>query len=465
MRKATALLLSIGLLLAFPFVAVGQPTIDGDLTDSEYTKVAQADTANGFGEPASLEALYYHVDVVNEDLYVATAGTLETQEVFGTLNRHGIWVNVTGGDSSPQGIPAGEPLGVDASGDFQYINAGDGDYRADFEVDFMTSVGPSFEDPDSLTRAVIGNHTTDPSSIIEFDTTDQAGTPVSDAEGLGIEYAYLNRNSDSTGAEWKIPFDAIGASTSNEIEVFAFLLNDGAYFSNEIIPGNGAKFVGDDLSGNGDGNVGSNPDWSMLATEYNDIYHTEPIALPVELASFSAQRDGQSAVLTWGTASETNNAGFAVQHAVGTEGFEQIGWVDGVGTTTEAQTYDFTTEKLSAGTHRFRLKQEDLDGTTSFSEVVEVSVRPDGPIAIEQVAPNPARQTSTVEFTLRETGSVSVGLYDVLGRQVRTLHEGRVSGNQPQQVSVDATSLSSGVYFLRVKGDGFTKTQRITVTK
>ena len=75
------------------------------------------------------------------------------------------------------------------------------------------------------------------------------------------------------------------------------------------------------------------------------------------------------------------------------------------------------------------------------------------------------RQTSTVEFTLRETGSVSVGLYDALGRQVRTLHEGRVSGNQPQQVSVDATSLSSGVYFLRVKGDGFTKTQRITVTQ
>jgi len=224
----------------------------------------------------------------------------------------------------------------------------------------MTSVGPSFEDPDSLTRAVIGNHTTDPSPIIEFDTTDQAGTPVSDAEGISIEYAYLNRNSDSTGAEWKIPFSAIGVSSANDIEVFAFLLNDGAYFSNEIIPGNGAKFIGENLSGNEDNNVGSNPDWSMLATEYNDTYNGEPIALPVELSSFSAQRDGQSAVLTWSTASETNNAGFAVQHAIGTEGFEQIGWVEGVGTTNEAQTYDFTAENLSAGTHRFRLKQEDL---------------------------------------------------------------------------------------------------------
>jgi len=71
-------------------VAVGQPTIDGDLTDSEYTKVAQADTANDFGEPAGLEALYYHVDVPNQDLYVATVGTLETQEAFGILNQHGI---------------------------------------------------------------------------------------------------------------------------------------------------------------------------------------------------------------------------------------------------------------------------------------------------------------------------------------------------------------------------------------
>ena len=139
--------------------------------------------------------------------------------------------------------------------------------------------------------------------------------------------------------------------------------------------------------------------------------------------------------------------------------------VDGAGTTTEAQTYDFTVETLSAGTHRFRLKQEDLDGSTSLSKVVEVEVRPEGPIAIQEVAPNPVRETGTLRFTVRESGDVSVALYDVLGREVKTLHRGRVSGGQAQQVPLDASALSSGLYFLRIEGNGFTRTERITVAR
>jgi hypothetical protein len=60
---------------------------------------------------------------------------------------------------------------------------------------------------------------------------------------------------------------------------------------------------------------------------------------------------------------------------------------------------------------------------------------------------------------------VTVGLYDVLGRQVKTLHKGRVTGGQPQQVTLDASTVSSGVYFLRVKSEGFTKTRRLTVVQ
>jgi len=464
MRKATALLLSVGFLLAFPLVAVGQPTIDGDLTDSEYTIVANPDDADGFGGGADVDSLLYHVDVNQGEVYVAVAGRLGPEIVFDDINNIGIWINVTGGDSSPSGLPAGDTLGLKIDQDHRYLTGNFADaeepdnntnFTADFEVDFMTAVGPTFNNPASDAIAVVGNHTTDPSSIVPFDTTDQSGTSATDTEGLGIEYAFLNSDDETTGVEWKIPFDAIGATSSNSIEVFAFGVSSTAFFSNEVIPGNASNLD----------NPGTDPQWDVVADTTGETWHTQPIALPVELASFDARRDGESAVLSWQTASETNNTGFTIQHAVGTEGFEQIGWVDGVGTTTEAQTYNFTAENLSAGPHRFRLKQEDLDGTTSFSDVVEVAVRPAGPIAVEQVAPNPVRQTSTVEFTLRETGSVSVGLYDVLGRQVRTLHEGRVSGNQPQQVSVDAASLSSGVYFLRVKGDGFTKTQRITVTQ
>jgi hypothetical protein len=170
-------------------------------------------------------------------------------------------------------------------------------------------------------------------------------------------------------------------------------------------------------------------------------------------------------VLNWTTASETNNSGFAVQHATGEGAFEKAGWVDGAGTTTERNSYSFSVEDLSAGTHRFRLKQMDLDGSTSFSEEVTLQVQPDGAVAVERVSPHPIRSSSTVRLTAKESGPVTVTLYDVLGREVRTLHEGRVAANQAEQFTVDGTSLASGTYFLRVRGEGFTRTKRITVAR
>jgi hypothetical protein len=226
------------------------------------------------------------------------------------------------------------------------------------------------------------------------------------------------------------------------------------------------------FQGNGDVDVRVNNDGTVtlfyLATN-NGIaaFTTTAAPLPVELSGFSAEQIRSGAVqLTWTTVSETNNAGFRIQHQQGDADWADLGYVESKaegGTTTEAQVYRFAVEDLSPGTHRFRLKQQDLDGGETVSETVEVSVIPEGAIAIQGVAPNPVRGLGTLRFTARESGTVSVALYDALGRKVKMLHEGRVSGGQPKQVTVDATTLSSGVYFLRVKGDDFSKTRRVTV--
>lgn len=190
---------------------------------------------------------------------------------------------------------------------------------------------------------------------------------------------------------------------------------------------------------------------------------SESNPLPVELTTFEARQSEDGAALQWTTASETNNSGFAVQHAEGEGSFERTGWVDGSGTTTETQNYRFSVDDLSAGTHRFRLKQVDLDGSAHYSEVNTLTIRPEGPVAIERVSPHPVQSTSTVRLTARESGPVTVALYDVLGRRVETVHDGQVSANQPEQFTINAGSLSAGTYFLRVTGESFTESQRITV--
>jgi hypothetical protein len=414
----------------------------------------KGDDKNGFGQTDATEIVEY-VDASNEYVYVGVKGKLPT----GDDNGIGLWLNVTG-EGAPSGRAAGTALAVSGGGHYLSGNGGSNpDFKADFEVDAMYALNTGGTSSDVYFDAA--SVTGGSASTAYVGSSDQSGTLASGTGpgGETIEFAVDNSGTGDTGIELKIPFAEIDATSDMEIQLFAMVVSGSAYFSNETVPGT-VESGNPGLDDNG--NPGFDANFNSLST---GPFHSSGTPLPVELASFDARRDGENVVLNWKTASETNNAGFAVQHAVGSGDFEQIGWVKGAGTTTEAQTYRFTAEDLSAGPHRFRLKQEDLDGTSSLSEVVEVNVRPDGPVAIRGVAPNPVRGTATLRFTARESGNVTVSLYDVLGRKVETLHQGRVSGGQPAQVTLNASSLSSGIYFLRVEGRSFTRTKRITVAQ
>jgi hypothetical protein len=78
--------------------------------------------------------------------------------------------------------------------------------------------------------------------------------------------------------------------------------------------------------------------------------------------------------------------------------------------------------------------------------------------------PNPASSQATIEFALDSSSDVTVAVYDVLGRQVATLVDGRKQAGL-HRASVDASTLESGVYFVRMRAGGTTQTQRLTVVK
>ena len=187
--------------------------------------------------------------------------------------------------------------------------------------------------------------------------------------------------------------------------------------------------------------------------------------LPVELAALTARADGADAVLTWRTVSETNNAGFAVEHrAPGQTAFARLGFVDGAGTTTEAQTYTFRARQVGYGTHAFRLRQLDFDGTTAVTTPVELTAALDAPYALDAY-PNPVTTRATVEVAVRTAQDVRVALYDVLGRRVATLHDGPLTPHTSHRLALPAAGLASGVYVVRVTGERFQATRRVTVVR
>jgi hypothetical protein len=191
-------------------------------------------------------------------------------------------------------------------------------------------------------------------------------------------------------------------------------------------------------------------------------------ALPVELATLRASSRDRKAVLRWTTASETGNAGFAVEHRregdAGTA-FETLGFVEGSGTTSEPQSYTFRTDALPLGTHVFRLRQVDADGAARTSRVVRATVEPQQPLVLTPPSPNPVRTRARLRLAVREAQSVRVALYDALGRRLRVLREARVEAGEAVTFSVPTGGLSSGLYFVRATGKGRTATRRLTVVR
>ena len=188
-------------------------------------------------------------------------------------------------------------------------------------------------------------------------------------------------------------------------------------------------------------------------------------SLPVELTGLEAVLDGQAALLKWTTASELNNAGFSIEHARGDSTFEPVAFVDGHGSTTTPHQYRFRTDDLEPGHHTFRLKQIDLDGSFSYSDQVELDVELPDAYTLSSAYPNPFNPETRLNLTLREAQQVTVEVYDVLGRRVRTLFRGAMEANRQQALRFEAGDLASGLYLIQVRGESFHDVREVTLLK
>ena len=190
--------------------------------------------------------------------------------------------------------------------------------------------------------------------------------------------------------------------------------------------------------------------------------------LPVELATLEGTQVGRrSAQLSWTTASEASNAGFAVQHQPPrATGWEKVGFVESKasgGTTAEATRYQHEVSGLAVGTHRFRLRQVDLDGSAEMHGPVTVELKMQQSLRLSAPAPNPVREQATLSFAVKDPTETSVTLYNVLGQQVRTLYRGTPPAGQARTARLETAGLPSGTYLIRLQAGAQTQTRRVTV--
>jgi hypothetical protein len=186
--------------------------------------------------------------------------------------------------------------------------------------------------------------------------------------------------------------------------------------------------------------------------------------VPVELTSFTASVIGNSVNLVWETASELNNSGFSVERTSTNSEYTEVGFVPGFGTTTEAKSYSFSDQNLQNGNYTYRLKQIDFDGTFEYSEEVEVEVIAPVLFSLEQNYPNPFNPSTSIKYSVPESGNIRLSVYNIVGEEVAVLVNG-FSQAGSFEVTFDASNLSTGVYLYKLQSANSVQTKKMILLK
>ncbi|MBK7632511.1 MAG: immune inhibitor A [Ignavibacteriales bacterium] len=198
--------------------------------------------------------------------------------------------------------------------------------------------------------------------------------------------------------------------------------------------------------------------------------------VPVELISFTASIVDGKAELKWQTASELNNAGFDIEKAVfnqqsaigNKKNWSKIGFVNGHGTTTEINNYNFMDESSLEQKTFYRLKQLDFDGTFSYSDEVEIDASIPIKFSLEQNYPNPFNPSTKINWQSPVSSWQTLKIYDIIGNEVATLvNEYRLAGSYEIdfQSSIGSRQLANGVYFYQLRVGDYIGTKKMILIK
>ncbi|WP_276484598.1 T9SS type A sorting domain-containing protein [Paraflavitalea pollutisoli] len=166
--------------------------------------------------------------------------------------------------------------------------------------------------------------------------------------------------------------------------------------------------------------------------------------LPVSLLFFKAQETNGDVLLTWATAQESNNATFTIEKSTDGNTFTTVTTLAGAGNSDHRIDYNYTEQRGATVKTWYRLKQTDLDGRITWSNlvVVQPSVASRG----INLYPNPVQGALRVEWPVSAQQARAV-VYNAAGMVV--LQEKLAIGR-----TLSCAGLKPGTYYLTLQAGG-----------
>ncbi len=276
--------------------------------------------------------------------------------------------------------------------------------------------------------------------------------------GFSTNKVYKTTN---MGTTWVSIFGNLPDSPVNDAFIYTYdALNPNTYFAATDIgvfltQNDGANWV--ELPNNLPNTVIIHLDYShsnqmmRAGTHGRGVYEAFiDFTVPVELSSFTAETVNNSVQLDWSTATETNNQGFEIERKLKNQEWVTIGFVNGKGTTTEIQNYNYADDYSQMpyeGTALYRLKQIDYNGDYEYSEQLAVNLTfVPSEFYISQNYPNPFNPSTIIKYSLPVESTVRINIYNSLGQMIEELvSKVQTFGNY--EVTWNAQNYSSGVYY------------------
>ena len=350
---------------------------------------------------------------------------------------------------------------------------------------------------------------TDP-TYYEFDVMAAAGTS---GTRIGDSMAYINYNTAGFGSSVKVNSKiTVTAGTLTQGGLYSLQVNDNnpsrvaitAVYAQPLQPDSANELpttptqwvhvkieIADTSKAAGlsfeQSSMTDNEYKSDNSTKYSPVsaVDTDDTSLPVELSSFTAIDSIDGVNLEWTTQTEINNVGFYIHRSETKEGEyvrvnEKI--IKGAGNSDMLHTYSYTDEGVSpyVNTYFYYLEDVDIAGIKAKSQIIKVTrqkvkvkIIPDS-FALFQNYPNPYNPETWIPYRLPVDTTVTIKIYDVTGRVVRTFSLGekeagvytsRKEATYWNGRNEAGERVNSGLYFYAIEAGNFKAIKRMLLVK
>ena len=193
----------------------------------------------------------------------------------------------------------------------------------------------------------------------------------------------------------------------------------------------------------------------------NGNFHSPPFSRAVE---YQLDEQGKTATLVWQYRNTPDAYGFAMGYTQRLEnGNTLIGWGATNPTVTEiradgSKVYELT---LASGVYSYRAFRFPWKETVTDSRVTDYPEN----FSLSQNYPNPFNSSTTILLRLPREETVSLKVYDILGRLITTRIDGEKKSAGVYEITFDAGLFASGTYVYRLIAEHSNQTRTMQLIK